>query len=731
MIPLKYRTQLITAVIIFFLLGMIWFGHSNFLYTNRIHLTSILFLLWISKFILFDLTYTQKKSHANDSKLQALRGRFEGAIQFLKKTVIARHGTPVNLSVLPWLLMIGPAGSGKTSLLAQSDIPFVLSKRFKNDFLEKIPTSETCDWWATKDLVMVDIPGSWFLPRKKSNHLWQQFLSLIKKPQVRNQLSGIVIVLHLPELMKIHNNENKDAILLPIKKQITELRAALNTQLPFHLVITKTDLLPGFGDFFRENSREERNQAWGITLPTPHSDENITDIFSHRFNALIKRVNEQLTWRLHQEKNLLARGRIKDFPLQLEKLKDLIADTLKIFDIPGTQAAGVWLTSAMQDAPENTIIDASFSTQLIPTTSALLMTTPEHTSKSFFIRQLILQSLPTPHARIISQSAHSRYRDAAYALSGGLFIASIIVFGHDFIISEKHILEVKNSLTHYEQLAEKSNQENPTIAPTLPLLDALETTESQNSHRALIDRVVSFYTDHSHNHIHQLYQRALQSIFLPSLETSLDTYLKTADRTRSDLLYQVLAARLMLSGDIAYQPNTMAHALDQLSPTPLDQERMIHHLDSVMSNHWFSSKPDPSLIRFVRQQLTQLPTTDLAMIVLENETLNLPNLTNESNTKIILNEAIPAAVNAALTGNTVLGKIPLQNDQPSTELLTTQLRSRYLVSHKSPLDLTQENNLSMNESFNSANFLHQDFLTKHQGSQRPTDPQYPNFHLLQ
>ncbi len=56
--------------------------------------------------------------------------------------MINKHGTNINLSELPWQLLIGPPRAGKTTLLANSSINFILAKQFKPEDLNCITASE-------------------------------------------------------------------------------------------------------------------------------------------------------------------------------------------------------------------------------------------------------------------------------------------------------------------------------------------------------------------------------------------------------------------------------------------------------------------------------------------------------------------------------------------------------------------------------------------------------------
>ncbi|MDX1900915.1 MAG: type VI secretion protein IcmF/TssM N-terminal domain-containing protein [Gammaproteobacteria bacterium] len=699
------KKQLVSTLIFFILMGIIWFGHLPFLKINQIHLTIMVCAGWALKIILFDWIFPS----STDGKQQILQGRFQGAIDFLKKTIITRHGISTDLFSLPWLLMLGPTSSGKTSLLTQANIPFVLSKRFD----KSLPATETCDWWATKNAVMIDVPGKWC--NKKYSELWQQFLSLVSQKKIRQKLSTIVIALNLPELMNTKDQKENDALFLSVRKQLIELQMLLNTKISFHLIITKCDLLPGFVEFFQENSREERDQAWGITLPALKPDENINTLFTHRFNALIKRINDQLTYRLHHTKNMSTRGCVKDFPLQLEKLKTFTTHVLKYFTAANLQLNGVWLTSATQSTDESSdVYQAQFGSHLIQQTSAIIAATHMPQPKSYFIKQMWLQCfIPSGlHHSTHAPANVSRYRDFTYAVSGGLLVASLIFMGHDFIGGERKILSAHQQLLNYQHIIQATTQDNLQLTQTIALLDSLDIPEANTVSQQLLERLHSFYRNQSNKNITSLYQRTAKTILLPVVNQMLEHFLQ-ANNNDPSLIYQALSARLMLSGVIPFQSAQIAHTLLQLSKQTFSQNQLIHHLDIAYENHWTTNAPDPQLIQNARQQLKQTPTEILARIILENDAFNIVNVTarkfHENDFEKLLKKAIPIAVNTALNGNAVLGKMPLHAERESAELIATNLRSYYLVSHAGNPQSIHENDLSLNNSLNSANFLHQDF----------------------
>ncbi len=85
-----------------------------------------------------------------------LRKRFEEAIDALKKS--KRKGA-ANLYELPWYVIIGPPGSGKTTVLVNSGLNFPLAQKFGKDALRGVGGTRNCDWWFTDKAVLLDTAG--------------------------------------------------------------------------------------------------------------------------------------------------------------------------------------------------------------------------------------------------------------------------------------------------------------------------------------------------------------------------------------------------------------------------------------------------------------------------------------------------------------------------------------------------------------------------------------------
>lgn len=738
-IPSAYKKQIIPVITLIILSVTIWFAGPLIAIANHVplaqadkrgYIIALLFLTWLLKMIFLDAAPPKSKNNKSKisfppetlKKLQTLQGRFQGALDFLKKTVINKNGANFSLAHLPWYLIIGPAGSGKTTLLANANINFILSKQFKQETSVTIPPSDSCDWWVTRDLVMVDVPGNYFAGKEKSknpknnnlsNTLWRSLLNLLKSTPSKEPLNGVILTLNLPELMKKTSNHQKNVLVHDLKKRIVELRSEFGSQIPFHIVITKCDLLPGFLEFFSESGSDELSQTWGVTLPVLQPKDKLLDVLSHRFNALIKRINKQLIWRLHQERNPNARPYIKDFPLHVERLKESLITLLKNLAMPDMTLCGVYLTSSTQ----TTEVSSNYTHTApgnVTHQTLQIMRAPVMPTRAYFVRQLILQGfLYTPQVNpVVLQQDYTWQRRAVYATSIGIIVTAALVLGHDFQQSIQKAYSIQNDLARYQMNIQQVSHSSDRLVKALPLLDALQQATNPANHQQLsrLENILSFYTNRSQHTAMSVYHQALQTIVIPEIKNDLEKYLLTANNKNPVLVYTALKAYLMLTSAENRQASFIANTLNQIASTSMNKQalnQLASHINAAFMDNTSSIDLDQNLISDVRRQLVNLPSTELGLLILKNIDANnadstiglgtnfgnppvfvskqianrIPNMFIAENFPQIVNNEISIAATEAIKGNWVLGNITPSLNQPATESLTTQLRNQYVANY--------------------------------------------------
>lgn len=709
MINLFYAHRFSFITLVFFSIFFWFFGpfitfhHTIFFESagKRIYTILILFLLWALKLFFLDsipdkkMIFSLQATSEALKKIHALQGRFKGAIRFLKKTFIHIQDTQINLYQLPWYFLIGPTGSGKTSLLMQSDVHFVLAKQNQSTV-----SSDFCDWWATRSAVFVDIPGNYLgMSSSKKNGraslhrmLWQCLLNLTIQYRKKRGLNGVIVALNLPELFKHPLDQSQ--MIDNIKRTIGELQNKFSKALPFYFILTKCDFIPGFTEFFNDSSQEELAQIWGFPLPNVNPREKIKNRLANRFNGLIKRINQQLIWRLNQEKDPRAKCYIKDFPLQIERLKEMVIQFVKTLDIADLSLKGVYLTSSLQQPQDH-------GSALSPMMSHMpFLPAPKNISQPYFIKQFILQGLMQDRPLFFDNKKEEWVRGAVYSSAVVTMVAAAIFLGRDFQQSVQKTVAMQNAISQYPFSLQNNPNENR-LNTILPLLNELKEKTDDSTFASLpFLNHFHFYETKSHHAAMVLYQNALQILLIPAIQTCFENYLK-GEHNNVDQLYAVLKAYLMLNDPDHRDISFVLHTLYTLQkyPSALNQ-----HLAMALAQHTKSVALNSMLISDARKTLFNLPPLDLSNIILENSKMNddektihlgenalvfvshaianqIPAMFTVNAFDAIVSEEIPIAAKESIQGNSVLGEIDSTkiNNAEVIPALAEQLRTQYIA----------------------------------------------------
>ncbi|MEL6078603.1 hypothetical protein AAGG41_20875, partial [Stenotrophomonas maltophilia] len=90
-----------------------------------------------------------------DQEHKELHERFKDALRTLKTSSLYRGRSERWRSDLPWYLLLGPQGSGKTSLLDFSGLEFPLNKMGRKLTRDTSGTRH-CDWYFAEHGVLID-----------------------------------------------------------------------------------------------------------------------------------------------------------------------------------------------------------------------------------------------------------------------------------------------------------------------------------------------------------------------------------------------------------------------------------------------------------------------------------------------------------------------------------------------------------------------------------------------
>ncbi|ACL57989.1 type VI secretion system membrane subunit TssM [Methylobacterium nodulans] len=336
---------------------------------------------------------------------------------------------------LPWYVIIGPPGAGKTTALVNSGLKFPLAREGAAAAVAGAGGTRYCDWWFAEEAVLIDTAGRYTTqdsdPRG-DRESWLAFLDLLKRHRPRQPINGVLVAISLEDLIA-GPPEAVAAHASAVRKRLLELHERLGVDFPVYALFTKADLIAGFAEFFGHLPEAGRRMVWGHTFQTGERTRNMVGSVAAEFDALVERTNAWLPDRLQEEPNPTSRVVLFGFPSQVASLKDLVVDFLTaVFEPTRYHAAAAlrgfyFVSGTQQGTPIDRLIGAlsrSFGSQDAAPDAAPGL------GRSFFLADLLRKVVIAEAGWVSTNRAALRrllaLRAGAYA---GLALAAALAVG--------------------------------------------------------------------------------------------------------------------------------------------------------------------------------------------------------------------------------------------------------------------------------------------------------------
>lgn len=276
-----------------------------------------------------------------------LAERMGDALATLKKV-----GGPTYLYDLPWYVIIGPPGAGKTTALIHSGLEFPGTDA---KAVAGFGGTKNCDFWFAEDAVMIDTAGRYTTQdsdAERDGTSWAAFLEQLKRARPNQPINGVILAFSCEDMMTA-DDEVLDAHALAVRARLKELNAALRINVPVYTIFTKADMIAGFREYFGPFGEAKRRSVWGVTFQTKDRKEETHRQVAAEFDKLITRLSDEVSDRLNEEPDSVSRIAIFGFPGQMALLQSNVTDFLRrVFQRPQEINAilrGFYFTSGTQE----------------------------------------------------------------------------------------------------------------------------------------------------------------------------------------------------------------------------------------------------------------------------------------------------------------------------------------------------------------------------------------------
>ena len=267
----------------------------------------------------------------SSEEVDLLRERLQEALGVLKNARLGGSGESKRLYQIPWYLIIGPPGAGKTTALINSGLNFPLAERFGVESLKGVGGTRHCDWWFTDEAVLIDTAGRYTTQdsdRARDAGAWKGFLGLLKRYRKRQPINGALVAISVADLLTSSEADRRQHA-QAVRSRLQELQSELGVRFPVYVMFTKCDLMAGFNEFFDDLGRGEREQVWGVTFDLEQSNQAPpVERIAEELRRLGQRLSSQVVEKMQHERSEARRQAIYSFPQQFSALHPLLEEFL-------------------------------------------------------------------------------------------------------------------------------------------------------------------------------------------------------------------------------------------------------------------------------------------------------------------------------------------------------------------------------------------------------------------
>jgi type VI secretion system protein ImpL len=490
-----------------------------------------------------------------------LKERMKDALGTLKTAAGGKSGY---LYDLPWYVIIGPPGSGKTTALVNSGLKFPLAQGAKPAAIAGVGGTRYCDWWFTEEAVLIDTAGRYTTQdsdAKSDKQSWFSFLDLLKKNRPRQPINGVIVAISIEDLLTLPPAEIA-AHASAIRARLLDLHQRLKVDFPVYALFTKTDLVAGFTEYFSYLNEMGRRQVWGATFQTANKKQNMVGEVANQFDQLLEWLSEETIDRLQEEPSPNYRITLFGFPAQMARIKANVTSFLtQIFEptryhVNATLRGFYFTSGTQQGTPIDQLVGSlarTFGTEQVASSGH------SGTGKSFFLTNLISDVIIGEAAWVSTDKAAIRraliLKATAFTLIGlvtvGLGIAWLTSYKQNRDLIAQNVQADDEYAAISAAVVQQTVIDDRELHKVLPLLHRLRNTPVGYGTRTVPTPTSAEFglsqRDRLQSSSETAYHTALERLFRPRLLYRLEEQLN-ARIAEGGFVYEALKVYLMLGG---------------------------------------------------------------------------------------------------------------------------------------------------------------------------------------
>lgn len=193
-------------------------------------------------------------------------GPFCDSVREVIRELEEKTGSKKILYKLPWFIMVGEEGSGKSSLLGN----LILSTPISSPSFGEPSSQPLIQWWFYEKGIILDVRGRVLSSEESSvSESWGALLKALRRYRPHRPLDGIILATSSDQFVGETQLSRPDLIgrANQLSNQLVKIEKELGIRLPLYLIITKCDTIGGFQSFVKSLPQKFLEEPFGWSNP--------------------------------------------------------------------------------------------------------------------------------------------------------------------------------------------------------------------------------------------------------------------------------------------------------------------------------------------------------------------------------------------------------------------------------------------------------------------------------
>lgn len=363
------------------------------------------------------------------------------------------HAVGKDLYSLPWYVVCGEPGSGKTEAVRRCKVGFPPGLQ---DEMQGAGGTINMHWWFTNHAVLIDTAGKLLFQEVQpgSTNEWTEFLKLLRTSRPHCPINGLLLVIPSESLIK-DTFEEIEVKARKIADQLKVIQRTLDVRFPVFVLITKCDKIVGFREFFAGIKNQQlQDQMTGWSNPAPLDSPFQMEAVNQHLAEVVKRIGRRQLGMLKDpvptdagKKRLDEVDSLYALTASISGLAPRLRKYLEtIFGPTGAAGGkplflrGIYFTSALTEGKE---LDTELAAALGLSEDQLPSSKAWERERSFFLKDLFLHKIFREKGLVTRASNTDKLVRTRQMIIGGVALAGLLSV---LAVSIMGYLALKNSV---------------------------------------------------------------------------------------------------------------------------------------------------------------------------------------------------------------------------------------------------------------------------------------------